>query len=184
MRGHGSMIQVVVSLNSGWGSEILPPEPKSQINQCDQGRNFNQWANHADKSLSAINTKYADGNSYSQFKVVSRGSKSNCRTLRIICANFLASDKANNKHQRKVNHQWNSNAQYVERKLEDHFPFKAEHDDNGEQQSNQPIPTCRSRNLSFDCMGLEFNGMENIEQRCCDLKAPLVVNLGLFLRSV
>lgn len=42
----------------------FPLKPESGINEQNQGRNFNQRANHAGKCLAGVNTEYANRNGY------------------------------------------------------------------------------------------------------------------------
>ena len=100
---------------------IFSAKPESHIHQCDQCRYFYQRADHAGKSLPAVDAKYADGYGDGQFKIITGSGESNGSIGWIIGSHFFADKKTDQEHDGKIDHQGQSNAQYIKRDLYDQF---------------------------------------------------------------
>ena len=98
--------------------KIFLPEPKSQIDQGYQGRNFNQWTDDARKSLTAVDAENTNVNSNRQLENVTRCRKCDGRGFRIMGTNILPYEETDDKHYGKINNQRKCNSQNVEWNLD------------------------------------------------------------------
>ena len=70
--------------------------------QAYQYGHFDKWPDYSGKGLTAVQSKYADCNSNSQFKVISRSGERYRCVLIVSCPCCFTCKKADKKHYHKV----------------------------------------------------------------------------------
>ena len=92
---------------------------QGDIYQKNQGRNFDERANNGGKGNAGFDTKDGDGDGDGQLKIISRRGESERGGTGIIGSETFRHKKADEEHDREINHQWEGDAQHVEREFHD-----------------------------------------------------------------
>ena len=121
---------------------------------------LNQRANDRGEGRTGIDSEDGDGNGYRQFKVVAGCRERNRGCLRVVSPDLSPHPEAHEEHHHEVDEKRNGDPQHVQRNLNNEVPLEAEHDEDGEQQSDQRERTDRRNELPlvlFPTLGLQHD---------------------------
>ena len=126
-----------VRLLDNFAREILPAEPQRDVHQTDEHRHLDERPDDRGKSHARGDAEDGDGHGDGQLEIVACRGEGQRGAAGVVRPDPPPEEKADPKHEDKINGQRHRDAQHVERQLHDGVPLEGEHDNNGEEQGDQ-----------------------------------------------